>query len=116
MRATRVPWTDAKLGVCVPCAVLLTQASRQGMLEMVGITVDRLQQASMQPQHGGSAGPKLLQSPQLDTAARDAARAAQAGQPVQPAQPAPERGPAAVAPSVDGEDSETGDLAHVPTF
>lgn len=95
----------------VSCAVLLTQASRQDMLEMVSITVDRLQRAPMQPQHGTGAGPKLLQSPQQDAAALDGAHGAQAGQLGQVGQPAADNGGAAVAPSVHGEDSETGDLA-----
>ena len=78
---------------------------------MVSITVDRLQRAPMQPQHGGGAGPKLLQSPQQDAAALDGARGTQAGQPGQAGQPAADNWGAAVAPSVHGEDSETGDLA-----
>jgi hypothetical protein len=83
---------------------------------MVSITVDRLQRAPMQPQYGGGAGPKLLQSPQQDAAARDGARDVQAGQPGQAVQPAAEKGGAAVVPSVDGDDSETGDLAFLPVL
>ena len=79
------------------CAVLLTQASRQDMLEMVGITVARLQKGPMQCRHPGPAAPKLLQSPQQDAAARDAQ-----GGPV--GQPAEQNG----APSTDGEETETG--------
>ena len=83
------------------CAVLLTQASRQDMLEMVGITVARLQQAPMQRRHSGPAAPKLLQSPQQDAAARDALAA--------PArQAAVQNGSSAAAPSADGDETETG--------
>ena len=71
------------------------------MLEMVGITVARLQKAPMQCQHPGPAAPKLLQSPQQDAAARDAQ-----GDPG--GQPAAQNGSSAAAPSTDGEETETG--------
>ena len=86
---------------CLSCAVLLTQASRQDMLEMVAIVVRRLQRAPMQSQHCGVAAPKLLQSPGQDAAARGA-HGAQGGQ------AAVENGNAAEPLSADGEDSETG--------
>ena len=82
-------------------AVLLTQASRQDMLEMVGITVARLQKAPMQPRHSGPAAPKLLQSPQQDAAARDAHGAPGL-------QAAAQNGSSPVALSADGEETETG--------
>ena len=86
---------------CLSCAVLLTQASRQDMLEMVAIVVRRLQRAPMQSQHCGVAAPKLLQSPGQDAAARGA-HGAQGGQAIV------ENGNAAEPISADGEDSETG--------
>ena len=86
---------------CLSCAVLLTQASRQDMLEMVAIVVRRLQRAPMQSQHCGVAAPKLLQSPGQDAAARGA-HGAQGGQATA------ENGNAAEPISADGEDSETG--------
>lgn len=88
------------------CAVLLTQASRQDMLEMVGITVARLQKAPMQRWHSGPAAPKLLQSPQQDAATRDA-HGALGGQ------PAVQNGSSAAAPTADGEESETGAYSHI---
>ena len=87
----------------IGCAVLLTQASRQDMLEMVGTTVMRLQRAPMQRQHSGLAAPKLLQSPQQDAAARDAHAAPGALAAFQ-------NGSSAAAHSADGEESETGAL------
>ena len=86
---------------CLLRAVLLTQASRQDMLEMVAIVVRRLQRAPMQSQSCGVAAPKLLQSPGQDAAARGA-HGAQGGQ------AAVENGNAAEPLSADGEDSETG--------
>ena len=71
------------------------------MLEMVGITVARLQRAPMQRRHFAPAAPKLLQSLQQDSAARDA-HGAQGGQ------PASQNGSSITAPSVDEEETETG--------
>ena len=90
---------------CV-CAVLLMQASRQDMLEMVGITVARLQQAPMQSRHSGPAAPKLLQSPQQDAAARGP-HGAQGGQ------PAAQNDGSLMLPSADGEETETGALLNL---
>lgn len=86
---------------CLLGAVLLTQASRQDMLEMVAIVVRRLQRSPMQSQHCGVAAPKLLQSPGQDAAARGA-HGSQGGQATV------ENGNAAEPISADGEDSETG--------
>ena len=93
---------------CLACAVLLTQASRQDMLEMVAIVVRRLQRAPMQRQHCGVAAPKLLQSPGQDAAAREA-HGAQGGQATE------ENGNAVEPVSADGEDSETGMQMWQPT-
>ena len=89
-------------------AVLLTQASRQDMLEMVGITVTRLQTAPMQPKNSGPAAPKLLQSPQQDAAARDA-HGGPGGQAI-----VENGGNNAAAPQADAEDTETGSCRDWP--